>query len=87
MRIILANAVSAAAALFLGLASVEHRVGRMYFFQAAECMALLISQLILSQTSGAISMFFGIIRNLLLSKEKNIWEVRERAQDCRAFIL
>ena len=70
MRIIGANIISSIGAVFLCLATLEKDVKKIYLFQAFECLALFLSQAILGQIAGALSMLFGIARNLLIVKNK-----------------
>ncbi len=69
-RLILGNAASMLGALFLIMSSISpHRI-RIYIFQLAECIFLIISQLLFMKPGAAVVLFIAIIRNLLLIKGK-----------------
>ena len=69
-RIVIANAVSLCAAIFMCLSGLSKSRSRIFFFQFLECVALIVSQLIFIKVAGAISMGVGAVRNYLASKNK-----------------
>lgn len=70
MRILIGNAVSFVATVFLFIGGIVKDRRGIYFFQFLECVFLIISQLVFFQVAGALSMAFSAARNHLASKDK-----------------
>ncbi len=68
LRLILGNAASFAAAVFLILSSNARVRERIYFFQLIECILLVGSQIFFLQIGTAAVLLVSIIRNILLIK-------------------
>ena len=69
-RFLFANALSLVAALFMCLAAVAGRRRLVYFYQSADCVFLLLAQLIFGYPSSALMLGLGAVRNLLVSRSR-----------------
>lgn len=67
-RIALANGISLVAAVLMALSSVVRSRRAIFLCQCGESVVLAVSQLILGQTVGAISLLIGAARNLLIAE-------------------
>ena len=65
-NLIVGNAISLVAAVFLVLSALSQRVKTMHCFQLAESVFILLSQLAFGYLGGAVTMLIAIVRGALV---------------------
>ena len=68
MRILIGNALSLTAAIFMSLASASSQRRLIFLFQMLDCLFLAVAQLFFGVPSGAVALFIGVIRNTVILK-------------------
>ena len=70
LRLLAGNVISFIAAVFMGVAAASKKRRTMFIFQMLDCLFLGVAQLVFGVPSAATVLFFGVLRNIAILKQK-----------------